>query len=109
MPAAATPMRRATRTPRATPTRPVTPTATRGTIILPTIMPRTITRMVILTTMATTITMTRIATTTMITVIPMLMTTNKPPAGDATTSPALDGDALNEGEAAALYRLMTWL
>jgi urease accessory protein len=51
--------------------------------------------------------MTSIATTTIITVIPMLMTTNKPLAGDATTS--LNGGALNEGEAAALYRLMTWL
>jgi urease accessory protein len=76
----------------------------RGMIILLMIMPRMITR-----TMATTIIMTSIATTTMITVIPMLMTTNKPPAGDATTPSALDGGALNESEAAALYRLMTWL
>jgi urease accessory protein len=52
-------------------------------------------------TMATTITMTSIAITTMITVIPMLMTTNKRPAPDP--------DGLNQSEAAALYRLMTWL
>jgi urease accessory protein len=75
------------------------------TIIRPMITPR----MTMRTTMATTITTTSIAITTTITVIPMLMTTNKPPAGDATTSSTLDGGALNESEAAALYRLMTWL
>ena len=63
--------------------------------------------------------MTSIATTTIITAIPMLMTTSKPPAkprrkvvradmgAPAATPPALrDMDA---AEAAALYRLMTWL
>src|SRR5258707_2173505 len=49
-----------------------------------------------------TITMTSIATTTIITAIPMLMTTNKPP-------PIEDRDGMSESEAAALYRLMTWL
>jgi len=63
--------------------------------------------------------MTSIATTTIITVIPMLMTTNKPPAaphrratvraGDDPAQPAPDRGGLNESEAAALYRLMTWL
>jgi urease accessory protein len=54
------------------------------------------------TTMAATITMTSIATMTIITAIPMLMTTSKPP-------PASGRDGMNESEAAALYRLMTWL
>jgi urease accessory protein len=58
---------------------------------------------------ATTITMTNIAITTMITVTPMLMTTNKPPARDGAAPPAPDPDGLNQSEAAALYRLMTWL
>jgi urease accessory protein len=85
-------------------------------------MRRTITRrtiMVIMTMAMTTITMTSIATTT-ITAIPMLMTTSKPPAkprrsravravaGDeAATLPAVR--EISESEAAALYRLMTWL
>ncbi len=65
-----------------------------------TTMRRTTTdRMVIPTIMTTTITMTSIAITT-ITAIPMLMTTSKPPS--------IDGE-MREGEAAALYRLMTWL
>jgi urease accessory protein len=60
-----------------------------------TIMPITITTVI-------TITMTSIAITTIITVTPMLMTTNKsPPSGDP-------GD-MQANEAAALYRLMTWL
>jgi urease accessory protein len=46
--------------------------------------------------------MTSIATTTIITAIRMLMTTSKPP-------PADDRGRMTEGEAAALYRLMTWL
>src|SRR3954452_18310493 len=37
-----------------------------------------------------------------ITVTPMLMTTSKPPPGEGR-------DRMNESEAAALYRLMTWL
>jgi urease accessory protein len=46
--------------------------------------------------------MTSIAITTIITAIPMLMTTSEPPP--------IDGrDGMNESEAAALYRLMTWL
>src|SRR5229473_1778501 len=43
-----------------------------------------------------------IATTSIITAIPMLMTTNEP-------KPALDRSGMSEREAAALYRLMTWL
>jgi urease accessory protein len=52
--------------------------------------------------MAITITMTSIAITTIITVIPMLMTTDKAPHFD-------DRSRMNDSEAAALYRLMTWL
>jgi urease accessory protein len=52
--------------------------------------------------MTTVITMTSIATMIIITAIPMLMTTSKaPPIGDPS--------GMGEGEAAALYRLMTWL
>ena len=63
---------------------------------------RMITIMVI-TTIVTTITTTNIATTIITTTItPMLMTTSKaPPIGDT--------GGMREGEAAALYRLMTWL
>jgi urease accessory protein len=50
----------------------------------------------------TTITMTSIAITSIITAIPMLTTTSKPP-------PADDRSGMTETEAAALYRLMTWL
>ncbi len=46
--------------------------------------------------------MTSTATTTTIMAIPMLMTTSKPP-------PIEDRGAMEESEAAALYRLMTWL
>jgi urease accessory protein len=66
--------------------------------------------------------MTSIATTTIITPIPMLMTTNRAPAGprrravagagakrEDAAQPAADRSAMNESEAAALYRLMTWL
>ena len=53
-------------------------------------------------TMTITITTTSIATTTIIMAIPMLMTTSKPP-------PIEDRGAMAESEAAALYRLMTWL
>ncbi len=45
-----------------------------------------------------------IANTTIITVIPMLMTTNEPQAG-----PIDDRSGMQQSEAAALYRLMTWL
>jgi urease accessory protein len=70
----------------------------------------------------TKITMTSIATTIISTAIPMLMTTSKPPpkprrravvrteaAVAEAASPADDGSALTDSEAAALYRLMTWL
>jgi urease accessory protein len=75
-------------------------------------------------TMTTVITMTSIAITTismtMITAIPMLMTTSKPPPRPRRRAvvnaksqdpvlPTLDRSAMNESEAAALYRLMTWL
>jgi urease accessory protein len=85
------------------------------------IMPRMI--MIIPMAMTTTIiTTTSIASTTIITAIPMLMTTSKPPAKprrskvegadavrDIGAAPAGDRDGLGETEAAALYRLMTWL
>src|ERR1700730_7050203 len=98
-----------TRTPKAT--RP----ATRRTIIHRTIMASTVITMTIIITM-------NIAITTIITATPMLMTTNKAPArprrrvamraGTASegAAPPSDGqDGMKEGEAAALYRLMTWL
>jgi urease accessory protein len=50
----------------------------------------------------TIITTTSIATTSIITAIPMLMTTSEPQA-------ALDRNGMTENEAAALYRLLTWL
>jgi len=64
-----------------------------------------------------------IAAMTIITTIPMLMTANKPPrlwrsaagempranAGAADEGPPLDVVGMRESEAAALYRLMTWL
>jgi urease accessory protein len=57
---------------------------------------------VITITTATTITMTSIAIMITMMAIPMLMTTNRPP-------PAGDRSGMQEDEAAALYRLMTWL
>jgi urease accessory protein len=68
------------------------------------IMPRmiTATTVIMITTMATTITTTSIATTIITTTItPMLMTTSEPAAGASS--------GMNADEAAALYRLMTWL
>jgi urease accessory protein len=72
--------------------------------------------------MTTTITMTSIATMTMTMTIPMLMTTSKPQArprrravvraaaAKKDSTPAPGGrSAMQENEAAALYRLMTWL
>ncbi len=53
-------------------------------------------------TMTTTITTTSIATTTITTITPMLMTTSEPAPADAQSGMTAD-------EAAALYRLMTWL
>src|SRR5256886_7150113 len=70
-----------------------------------TIMPRMIivTTVTITTVITTTITATNIATTIITTTItPMLMTTSEPAAVDA-------GSGMNADEAAALYRLMTWL
>jgi urease accessory protein len=69
------------------------------------IMPRmiTATTVIMITTMATTITTTSIATTIItITITPMLMTTSEPAAVGASSG-------MNADEAAALYRLMTWL
>ncbi len=69
------------------------------------IISMTVTNMVMTTPMimvTITITMTSIAITSIITVIPMLMTTSK-------TAAAGDPGAMSEGQAAALYRLMTWL
>ena len=94
MPAATRPRRRRIRTP------------TRRTITQRTIMaaitpmtPMTITIMMIITTVIT-ITTTSIAVTT--TATPMLMTTSRPP-------PSADPGEIGEADAAALYRLMTWL
>jgi len=66
--------------------------------------------------------MTSIANTSIITAIPMLMITSKPPpkprrsraapadlAAQAAMPPASERDGMDETEAAALYRLMTWL
>src|SRR3982075_3580908 len=68
------------------------------------IMPRTIMATIITTSIipVITITTTSIAITSIITAVPMLMTTSKPP-------PSADPGAMTESEAAALYRLMTWL
>src|ERR1700682_4882015 len=69
----------------------------------------------------TIITMTSIATTTIITAIPMLMTASKAPARPRRRAVVRTGaikqdaarptdhEGLKESEAAALYRLMTWL
>jgi urease accessory protein len=86
----------------------------RGTIIH-----RTATIMI----MAIIITMMSIASMSITTANPMLMTTNKPPAEPrrrgaaaaadktsvATAQPTENPGAMQDGEAAALYRLMTWL
>jgi urease accessory protein len=75
----------------------------RRMIMPPMIMATIATAITIITTMATTITTTSIATTIIITTItPMLMTTSEPAAVDA-------GRGMKADEAAALYRLMTWL
>src|ERR1019366_844155 len=70
----------------------------------------------------TTITMTNIAITIISTATPMLMTTNKAPArprrravvragaiSEPAAQPLDDRSGMKESEAAALYRLMTWL
>src|SRR6267143_1793511 len=71
--------------------------------IRPTMRRMMIHRMIMATiTMMTVITMTSIVITTIITAILMLMTTSRAP-------PTGDGSPMQEAEAAALYRLMTWL
>lgn len=83
-------------------------------------MPGTITVMIItmLTTTATIITMTSIASMTITTAIPMLMKTNKPPGkrrgveretAGSREAPVPGPADMTASEAAALYRLMTWL
>jgi urease accessory protein len=105
MPAVAMRMRTAIRIP------------TQGMIMRHTITPCTI----MATTLTTITTMTSIASMTIITAIPMLMTTDRPPAKPRRRSarataaveepaqPVGDTGAMHETEAAALYRLMTWL
>jgi urease accessory protein len=83
MPAAATPTRR---------------NPTPGMIMHRTIMATIITASII----TASITTTSIAITSIMPAIPMLMTTSKPP-------PSGDPGAMQESEAAAFYRLMTWL
>jgi urease accessory protein len=68
-------------------------------------MPAAMRRMVIRRTIIMTTTMMNIASTSIITAIPMLMTTSKP----ADFTPLAQPGALSADEAAALYRLMTWL
>jgi len=80
----------------------------RRLMIMPSMIMATIIMMITITTvitiiMATTITTTNIATTIITTTItPMLMTTSEPAPADASSG-------MNADEAAALYRLMTWL
>ena len=95
MPAAAMPTRR-----QALPMTTLS-TTTRGMIIHRMIMTTTVILMTTVIPMTTVITIMSMAITT-ITAIPMLMTTSKPPPVD-------DQSEIGEGEAAALYRLMTWL
>ena len=100
----------------ATRTWPVKRMTMRRTLIRLTIMPIIIMVMIITTT--TIITTTNIASMTIITAIPMLMKTNKPPgkrrrvvaeaAGSSEASVPGPSD-MPESEAASLYRLMTWL
>jgi urease accessory protein len=104
----------------ATRTRRVKRTTMRRTVIRPTIMPIIIMTMVIttLTTTAMIISTTNIASMTIITAIPMLMKTNKPPgrqrsvvteAAGSSEAPASGPADMSESEVASLYRLMTWL
>ena len=86
---------------------------------MPATITATITMLIIMvTTMVTTITTTGIAVTTITTAIPMLMKTNEPrgkgphfsPEADAANGVTASGlTGMTESEAAALYRLMTWL
>src|SRR5664279_5287754 len=98
--------------------------------MMTTIMPRmlmmtTLMPMMSIVIAMTTVTTTSIAITSISTAIPMLMTTSKPPAeprrrkvvrAEAAAAPILapipapvDAEAITGREAAALYRLMTWL
>jgi len=105
---------------------PATATHTKPMAMAATIIPNTIMAVTITATTAismattmitTTITMTSIAVTSITTAIPMLMKTNKPPkprrerqavASEQPLPAPVQGE-LSEGEAASLYRLMTWL
>ena len=87
-------------------------------MVIRTIMPVTMVIITMLTTTATTITTASIAVTTTTMATPMLMKTNRPPekrravaSGTAGSShaPAPASIGMTEKEAAALYRLMTWL
>ncbi len=80
-------------------------------------MTMVLTRITVIST-TTTITMTSIAIMTITTANPMLMTANKPPRPRRRTAARANQDpvpapesrsAMQDGEAAALYRLMTWL
>src|ERR1700750_3090085 len=77
--------------------------ATRRMIMAIPIMRRMMIRRTIITTIITTV---KSAVTSIITAIPMLMTTSKPADFTPLAQP---GSALSADEAAALYRLMTWL
>jgi urease accessory protein len=92
----------------------------RTTMVTTVITMTTVIAMTVIT--MTTIIMTSIAIMTTITAIPMLMTASKAPARprrravartraikQAAAQPIGDHDAMKESEAAALYRLMTWL
>src|SRR5262249_54903114 len=80
--------------------RPRTPRTTMAIPVMTTRMITTTTTRIVIT-MTTIITMTSIATTSITTATPMLMSTNSVGPDDAR--------AMSESEAAALYRLMTWL
>src|SRR5450631_2824778 len=82
------------------PTRPRPRLRIPATITLRMIIPRMI--MAITTMLTTAISMTSIATTITTTIIPMLVTTSEPVPPEARSG-------MTDDEAAALYRLMTWL
>jgi urease accessory protein len=90
--------------------------AMRAMIIPNMIMVVTITTIITMTTVTIT-TMSSVVTTMITTAIPMLMTVNKPPktrrdrqaAASEQLMPVPGERELSEGEAASLYRLMTWL
>ena len=90
----------------------ITATATMTTITASTITPATITPRMGMPSMSTT-SIAVMTTIMIVTAIPMLMTTSKPgtPRRQADLAPAAADarDGMTESEAAALYRLMTWL